>query len=146
MKRLVMSARSANKKTDNKDYLNPKTKFNEATFSDEEMFGIIGDFLYRNKIPVDDLKANISGREYYEDDEFEVNCKFSWIFYPEDVPKKDFKKVANKIEKLFKDKFKSDDWFEVDCVRYDDSEYSEHGYDVELILRIHYRLIPKDDI
>ena len=63
-----------------------------------------------------------------------------------DVPKKDFKKVANKIEKLFKDKFKSDDWFEVDCVRYDDSEYSEYGYDVELLLRIHYKLISDDDI
>ena len=84
MKRLVMSARSASKKTDNKDYLNPKTKFNDETFSDDEMYDAIGEFLYSNGIAPDDLKANISSREYYEDDEFEVNCKFSWIFYPED--------------------------------------------------------------
>lgn len=141
MKRVIAAARPSRKKA-KVDYLDPKTQFNDATFSDDAMFNAIGEFLYKNNIQADDLKANISGREYYGDDEFEVNCKFQWIFYPEDVSKADFKKVAKNIEKLFKAQFKADDWFEVDCVRYDDSEYTEHGYDVELTLRIHYGLIP----
>lgn len=145
MKKLIGAAKSSNKSS-KANYLDPKTRFNDDTFNDDEMYDAVGEFLYYNGIAPDDLKANISSREYYEDNEFEVNCKFSWIFYPEDVPKKDFKKVSNKIEKLFKNKFKSDDWFEVDCIRYDDSEYSQHGYDVELILRIHYGLIPDEDI
>lgn len=127
-------------------YLDINTKFNKNTFNVQEFFDIIQEFLFDNKIPTDDLKANISFNEYepmsdadWDKGEFQVSCLFSWIFYPIDIPKEQFKNVAENIEQLFKDQFKLSN-YNVDCIRYDDSEYSSDGYDVELKLYINYGL------
>jgi len=126
-------------------YLDVNTKFNETTFDKQELFYTVEEILRSNKFPIDDFKANIYYNEYeamadWDEDEFQVNCTFSWIFYPEDVPKKEFKKIALQIEDLIRDQFKVKYEYDVNCSRYDDSEYTEHGYDVELKLKISYKL------
>ena len=126
-------------------YLDINTKFNETNFDRQELFDTIAEILLSNKFPIDDLKANISYSEYeamadWDEDEFQVNCLFSWIFYPEDIPKKEFKKVALQIEDIFKEQFNIQHDYDVNCSRYDDSEYTNNGYDVELNLRINYKL------
>lgn len=125
-------------------YLNTTTKFNETTFDKQDLFDTVEEMLRSNKFIIDDFKANISCNEYeamsdWDKDELQVDCRFSWIFYPEDVPKTDFAKVALQIEKLVIDQFKVNE-NDVKCFRYDNSEYAEHGYDVELKLKISYEL------
>ena len=126
-------------------YLNTKTKFNENTFDKQELFDTVEEILRSNKFPIDDLKANITYNEYlavadWDNDEFQVNCLFSWIFYPEDVPKKEFVKISNQIEEIFTEEFNIQFRADIDCIRYADSEYSDHGYDVELRLHLDYNL------
>lgn len=126
-------------------YLNTTTKFNETTFDKQELFDAVEELLRSNKFVIDDFKANISYNEHeamldWDKDEFQVNCRFSWIFYLEDVPKAEFAKIALQIEKLFRDQFKVAYENDVECFRYDNSEYAEHGYDVELKLKISYEL------
>ena len=138
MKRFI----KASSTSDITSYLDVKTKFDKKSFDPNKMFDAIASILDKNNIPTDDLKGNIYGNEY--DDEFDVRCKMSWIFYLEDVSKKDFKKTAEKIEDIFDKQFKDDEWFECNCTRYDDSEYTDKGYDVELDLRIHYAVAEED--
>lgn len=128
-------------------YLDVNTKFKESTFDKQELFDTVEEILGNNKFPIDDLKANIYYSEYlamsdadWDEDKFQVNCLFSWIFYPEDIPKKDFKKTAIRIEDIFREQFNIQFDYDVNCTRYDDSEYTDHGYDVELKLNIEYNL------
>lgn len=65
-----------------------------------------------------------------------VKCTFSWIFYNEDIPKSLFKSKAQEIEDIIRDNFKLNDYYDVICTRYNDSQYTRSGYDVELELRI----------
>ena len=69
-------------------------------------------------------------------DMYVVKCTFSWIFYNEDIPKSLFKSKAQEIEDIIRDNFKLNDYYDVRCIRYNDSQYTRSGYDVELELRI----------
>ena len=125
-------------------YLNLNSKFNKQTFNKDELFDLVYDILCSNKIHIDDFKGNISCNEYYslsnnDRDSFDVDCTFSWIFYPEDIPKSKFKNVAMNIEEIIKNQFKLKK-STVKCIRYDDSEYTYNGYDVELELNMSYQL------
>ena len=130
-------------------YLDINTKFNETTFDKQELFDSVEEILRINKFPIDDLKANIYYSEHlamadWDEDEFQVDCLFSWIFYFEDISKKSFKKIALQIEDIFREQFNIQNEYDINCSRYDDSEYTDNGYDVELKLRITYKLDEKE--
>ena len=133
MKRLIASSRS-------NPYLNINSVFAEGEFSKDEFFNAVEDTLHSESIPVDDLKATISVDEDPDENEIDVKAKFSWIFYPEDVSKEDFAKIAKKIEKAFEEIYGEAFWFECDVTRYRDSEYASHGFDVEMKLRTQFVL------
>ena len=126
-------------------YLDTNEQFNDFTFNKREFFNTVEEILRSHKIPIDDLKANISCNVYegineFDEDAFQVKCLFSWTFYFEDVTKKDFNKLALQIEEIFREQFNLQYEDDVKCTRYYDSEYTENGYDVDLKLRITYKL------
>lgn len=120
-------------------YLDPKSKFNEDTFDEIDLFDAINEFLGEElNIPCDDFKGDI----YCEEDEYEstldVSCNFEWIFYPDDISIKEFKQISDKIETALKQNFNTN---KCECVRYNGpSQYSESGYDVSLKLEFSYDL------
>lgn len=125
------------------DFYDNKLELNEQIFDKQELFDTIEEFLYKNKYPIDDLKANISysENEGFSDipGDFSIHCKFSWIVYNNDIPPKQFKELALKIEQDFESAFSAAT--EVECYRYrGNSEYANNGYDVELKLYLSYPL------
>ena len=108
-----------------------------------ELFYIVEEILHRNKIPYDELKGNIGVDNNYkvadwDEDTCEVYCTFNFIVYDCELSKKDFRKTAEKVEKIFREQFNLNRADDVVCNRYDESEYASYGYDVELKLRICY--------
>lgn len=128
----------------NDKYLDTNSKFNESTFDKYELFNAVEEILYKNKIPCDDLKGNISVTNDYkmadwDEDRCNVKCTFNWIIYNNDIPKDTFKSLAKKIEKIFMKQFNITDENDIDCYRYRDSDYTSDGFDVELKLYISYK-------
>lgn len=140
MKRRVVCSKSAD------PYRDINHAFKEGQFDKDEFFYTVMNILMENSIPADDLKANVYVNEHYEDEEVDVKATFSWIFYPEDVSKKEFAKVAKNIENIFKKIYGKAFWFECDVVRYDDSYYDNKGYDVEMRFRTQFVLEPEEDL
>lgn len=127
----------------NKKYLDRKSKFNDNTFDKYELFDVVEEILHNNKIPCDDFKGNIYVDNDYkiydcDEDACDVRCTFSFVIYDCDLPKKNFRKLSEKIEKIFREQFSLDGADDVSCYRYNDSEYASDGYDVELKLHIRY--------
>lgn len=127
----------------NEKYLDRKSKFNDKTFDKYELFYIVEEILHKNKIPCNEFKGNISVDNDYkiadwDEDKCEVQCTFNFIIYDCELPKKDFRKTAEKVEKIFREQFNINRSDDVVCNRYDDSEYASNGYDVELKLHICY--------
>lgn len=120
--------------------------FKEGEFDKYKFFDTVTNIFVENRILADDLKANIYVNEYYEDEEVDVKATFSWIFYTDDVPKKEFAKVAKDIENIFKNIYGKAFWFECDVVRYDDSYYTNDGYDVEMRFRTQFALELEEDL
>lgn len=124
-----------------KDYKDKKTAFNSETFNEEEFFNTIYEILRKVVVP-DDFKGNV----FFSEDEpfsdipgyFIAKGTFSWIIYDSDTPKSEFKALAEKIEKHLTEVLNLSPTDTVECVRYDDSNYTNEGYDVDLKLIIKY--------
>jgi hypothetical protein len=127
----------------NEKYLDTKTKFTETTFDKNEFFNLILELLVKNKVQVDDFKANIFPQKIekmtsWDKSILKIKSVFNWIVYPEETPKSEFMLVSNKIEQIIREAFNLNSEDECRCYRYDDSEYSGRGYDAELKLEINY--------
>ena len=145
MKRYIASAKKSSAKKISDPYKDIHHVFKEGEFDDNRFFDTLASILNDNQIPTDDLKGNVYVHEYPEDNEVDVRATLSWIFYPEDVSKKEFERVSENIEKIFDKIYGEADWFECKVVRYRDSEYSEHGYDVEMDFRTQFELESEED-
>ena len=128
----------------NENYLDTKHKFNELNFDKNEFFNLISNILSKNKVPFNDLKANIYPQKLkksvsWDKNLLKIKCVFNWFIYPEDVPQKEARTLANNIEKYITEEFhidKNDDVCE--CIPYEYSERSGNGYDMDLKLYITY--------
>lgn len=98
----------------------------------DELVDSLIDTINAQGCQADDFKMNMS-RTTWSADDIEFYCNCSFILYPEDTPKAKFKKLSTKIEDSIRSNLNSR---VVDCVRYDDSEYSSHGYDVSLTFKV----------
>lgn len=127
----------------NEKYLDRKSKFNKKTFDKFELFNLVEEILQKNKIPHDDFKGNIFVNNDpkiadWDEDSLSVKCTFSFIIYLNEIPKKDFNQIGEKIEQIFRDTFQLENEDDVKCYRFDDSEYADNGYDVEIKLYLKY--------
>lgn len=125
-------------------------KYNEATYDTSKLFEEVETILVKKlNLHPDDFKGNVNCQTFRwndGDNDFEVNVHLYWIFYEEDVSKAKFKYfVRDLIRDEIRERYKElmiGYGSDVDCFRYDDSEYTsdKNAYDVELHFRLTYKL------